>query len=101
MVIPALILKVKRKTGTNVLEMTEQVRDRTKEYTANWPENISVNFSFDQSSHVFNMINSLQSSIVNAIVLVMLIVIGALGFSVRNDGWYRNPNKLYDEFCSA
>ena len=77
---PALILKVKRKTGTNVLEMTEQVRDRTKEYTANWPENISVNFSFDQSSHVFNMINSLQSSIANAIVLVMLIVIGALGF---------------------
>jgi multidrug efflux pump len=60
--------------------MTEQVRDRTKEYTANWPENISVNFSFDQSSHVFNMINSLQSSIANAIVLVMLIVIGALGF---------------------
>jgi multidrug efflux pump len=77
---PALILKVKRKTGTNVLEMTEQVRDRTKEYTANWPENINVNFSFDQSSHVFEMINSLQSSIVNAIVLVMLIVIGTLGF---------------------
>ena len=77
---PALILKVKRKTGTNVLEMTDQVRERTIEYTANWPENIYVNFSFDQSSHVFNMINSLQSSIANAIVLVMLIVIGALGF---------------------
>ena len=76
---PALILKVKRKTGTNVLDMTELVRERTKEYTANWPENINVNFSFDQSSHVFNMINSLQSSIANAIVLVMLIVIGALG----------------------
>ena len=77
---PALILKVKRKTGTNVLEMTDQVRERTIEYTANWPENIYVNFSFDQSSHVFNMISSLQSSIANAIVLVMLIVIGALGF---------------------
>ena len=60
--------------------MTDQVRERTIEYTANWPENIYVNFSFDQSSHVFNMINSLQSSIANAIVLVMLIVIGALGF---------------------
>ena len=60
--------------------MTDQVRERTIEYTANWPENIYVNFSFDQSSHVFNMISSLQSSIANAIVLVMLIVIGALGF---------------------
>lgn len=77
--LPALILKVKRKTGANLLETTDQVRTRTAEHTGNWPENIKIDYSFDRSSHVFDMINSLQSSIANAIVLVMLIVIAALG----------------------
>ena len=76
---PATVLMVSRRTGSNLLEMTKQVRAATAAFTAEWPEGIRVNYSFDQSEYTNGMISSLQSSISNAIVLVMIIVIAALG----------------------
>ena len=68
------------------MQTTQQVRDLTNEYTADWPDTIEVDFSSDISDFIFEMIGSLETSISNAIILVMILVIAALGLRLRFAG---------------
>ena len=68
-----------KRLGSNIVQTTQQVRDLTNEYTADWPDTIEVDFSSDISDYIFEMIGSLETSISNAIILVMILVIAALG----------------------
>ena len=72
-------IEVTKRLGANIVDTTRQVRERTNEYVADWPENITVDFSSDISSFIFEMLGSLEISITNAILLVMILVIAALG----------------------
>jgi multidrug efflux pump len=76
---PTISIEVVKRLGANIVETTQQVRALSKEYTADWPESIEVDFSSDISNFIFEMIGSLETSISNAIVLVMILVIAALG----------------------
>ena len=76
---PTISIEVVKRLGANVVQTTQQVRDLTNEYTADWPQAIEVDFSSDISNFIFEMIGSLETSISNAIMLVMILVIAALG----------------------
>jgi len=76
---PTIGIEVTKRIGTNIIETTKMVRNVTNEFTANWPDSISVDFSSDFSSIIFEMIGGLEVSITNAIALVMILVIAALG----------------------
>ena len=76
---PTISIEVVKRLGANIVQTTQQVRDLTNNYTADWPETIKVDFSSDISDFIFEMIGSLETSISNAIVLVMILVIAALG----------------------
>ncbi|NBR51689.1 MAG: efflux RND transporter permease subunit, partial [Alphaproteobacteria bacterium] len=76
---PTISIEVVKRLGANIVETTQQVRTLSKEYTADWPETIEVDFSSDISDFIFEMIGSLETSISNAIMLVMILVIAALG----------------------
>ena len=76
---PTISIEVTKRIGANVVDTTRNIRAATQEVTADWPENIKVDFSFDISSFIFEMIGTLQTSITNAILLVMILVISALG----------------------
>lgn len=76
---PAVSLEVVKRLGTNVIDNNLEVRRVVSEYAERWPPTIKVNFLIDQSSYIFDQLGSLQSSIMTAISLVMIVVVGALG----------------------
>ncbi|MGC6535108.1 MAG: efflux RND transporter permease subunit [Parvibaculales bacterium] len=76
---PTISIEVTKRLGANIVDTTYKVRELTKAFTAGWPENIVVDFSSDISSFIFEMLGSLEISISNAILLVMILVIAALG----------------------
>jgi multidrug efflux pump len=76
---PAMSLEVIKRIGTNIIENNTQVRAVVDEFTKDWPETIKVTYMIDQSSFIFEVLGSLQSSIVTAVALVMIIVVASLG----------------------
>ena len=76
---PTISIEVTKRLGANIVDTTYKVREVTQAFTAGWPENIVVDFSSDISSFIFEMLGSLEISISNAILLVMILVIAALG----------------------
>ncbi len=45
-----------------------------------WPDNVRIDFALDQSKFIFEVLGSLQSAIITAILLVMIVVVATLGF---------------------
>ncbi len=76
---PDIAIQVVKRLGTNVVENSLNVRKVVEEFTKDWPDAIKVDFALDQSKSVFEILNSLQSSIMTAIALVMVVVVAALG----------------------
>ena len=76
---PAISLQVVKRIGTNIIENNAAVREAVEKASAEWPETIHVNMMLDQSSNIFEVLGSLQSSILTAIFLVMILVLAALG----------------------
>jgi multidrug efflux pump len=76
---PAVALEVVKRIGTNIIDNNQSVRDVVGESTKDWPNAITINYLIDQSSFIYEVLGSLQSSILTAISLVMVVVIGSLG----------------------
>ncbi|MEL0145040.1 MAG: efflux RND transporter permease subunit, partial [Alphaproteobacteria bacterium] len=76
---PAISLEVSKRTGQNIIETIEQVREVVDREKESWPESISVSFSQDKSVRVRNMLTDLQNNVLSAVLLVMIAVVGALG----------------------
>jgi multidrug efflux pump len=76
---PTIAVEVVKRLGANVVDTTRNVRETTERFTTDWPEHIEVHYSSDLSNYIFDMIGSLEISITNAVLLVMILVIAALG----------------------
>jgi len=76
---PAISLQVVKRIGTNIIENNAAVREVVENASKDWPETIHVDMMLDQSSNIFEVLGSLQSSILTAIFLVMILVLAALG----------------------
>ncbi|MEQ8782404.1 MAG: efflux RND transporter permease subunit [Roseibium album] len=76
---PAIALDVTKRIGTNIIENNLAIRAVVDEATKDWPETIQVDYMIDMSSNIFEVLGSLQSSILTAIFLVMILVLAALG----------------------
>ncbi len=68
-----------KRIGTNIIENNTEVRRIVAEATADWPSTIKIGYTLDQSSFITEVQSSLQSSIMTAIALVMIVVVAALG----------------------
>ncbi len=75
----AISIEVTKRIGANIIDTTADVREVSDAFTANWPETIKVDYSSDFSTVIYDMIGGLEVSITNAIALVMILVIAALG----------------------
>ncbi|POF28830.1 efflux RND transporter permease subunit [Roseibium marinum] len=76
---PAISLQVVKRIGTNIIENNAAVKDVVEQASKDWPDTIRVDLMLDQSSNIFEVLGSLQSSILTAIFLVMILVLAALG----------------------
>ncbi|MEN8236042.1 MAG: efflux RND transporter permease subunit [Pseudomonadota bacterium] len=78
---PAVALEVIKRTGQNIIETIEGVRKVVAEEKENWPAQIQVNFSQDESGRIRDMLADLQNSLIIAVLLVMLVIVRSLGWS--------------------
>ncbi len=76
---PTIAIQVIKRIGANVVENNREVRRVTAEFSKQWPDAIEINYSLDESKFIFEVLGSLQSAIMTAIALVMIIVVAALG----------------------
>lgn len=76
---PAIAIQVIKRIGANIVETNEAVRKTVAQFTKDKPGAVKIDFTLDQSTYVFESLDSLQSSIMTAVALVMIIVVAALG----------------------
>ena len=76
----SITIEVSKRIGKNIIKTIEEVKKVTEETKKNFPENVKISFSQDESKGIKTMLNSLQNNVIAAIILVLIIILGALGF---------------------
>ena len=87
---PSVSIELSKRTGENIIETIKKVRAEIEALTtaSDWPQTIEIAYSQDKSNYIREMISSLFSSIVNAVILVFIVCIAALGLrSALFVGW--------------
>jgi len=77
---PALAIEVVQRTGANVIDTIEEVMALIEVERAYWPAEIDIIASRDKSDDVRDMLTELQNSVLAAVLLVFIVIIGILGF---------------------
>ena len=83
-------LEISKRQGENILDTTERIQAFVDEIVAgpDWPKTINVSYSQSRSTYIREMSSELSSSIINAVVLVFIVCIAALGWrSAIFVGW--------------
>lgn len=80
---PTVAIQVVKRRDANIIDTAALVRKTVTEVQNTWPEPlqdaVKVEFAQDVSHQVFDMVTQLESSVLTAIALVMIVVLAALG----------------------
>jgi len=76
---PAITLAVKKNLGTNIIEVSDQVRAATEDFAKDWPAGVEYSFLVDQSVGTQNLFRSLEAAVLTAVALVLIMTIASLG----------------------
>ncbi|HSN51639.1 MAG TPA: efflux RND transporter permease subunit [Woeseiaceae bacterium] len=76
---PALAIEVVQRARANVIETIDEIKALVAEEQAYWPAEIEVIASRDKSKDVQDMLTELQNSVLAAVLLVFIVIIGILG----------------------
>jgi len=78
---PAVTIEVSKRIGTNEIETSEQIHEFLIEAqkSALWPEGIEVSFVWDSADFTREFLETLQNSVLSAILLVAVLVVAVLG----------------------
>ncbi len=75
----AIALEVVKRSGENIIDTIEAVRDVVEQERQFWPENVEISYTQDESENIKTMLLDLQNNVISAILLVMIVVVFALG----------------------
>lgn len=75
----AVALEVSKRTGENIIDTIERVRNVVEAERAFWPKEVHVTFNQDRSEDIRTMLADLQNNVISAVLLVMIVCVGALG----------------------
>ncbi|MGV8949807.1 MAG: efflux RND transporter permease subunit [Cypionkella sp.] len=78
----AVAVEVSKRTGANLIDTVDKVKEITAALQATMPAGVEVTFSQDKSTNIRQMLSDLQNSVLTAVVLVFIIILYAL--SVRS-----------------
>jgi multidrug efflux pump len=76
---PAYALDVSKRSGANILETVKQVRAVVAQEQKRWPETVHVAFTYDESDFIGRTLVVLESGLLSATLLVMMIIVASLG----------------------
>lgn len=77
---PAILLEVNKRVEANQIEVAALVREKIAAIADRIPRGVTVSYAFDLSQFSRGLIEEMRGNILTAVVLVMVIVVGALGF---------------------
>jgi multidrug efflux pump len=75
----AVALDVSKRNGANILETVKTIRTVVAEEQKHWPATVQVDFTYDNSEFIGRTLTVLESGILTASLLVMLIIVASLG----------------------
>ena len=75
----AVVLEVSKRTGANIIETVEQVRELIAQAQPHLPDTLDIRYIMDQSEEVRDMLSDLLNNVLTAIVLVLIVIIAAMG----------------------
>jgi multidrug efflux pump len=76
---PALAIEVVQRAGANVIDTIDDVKALIAVEQNFWPAEIEIIASRDKSEDVNDMLSELQNSVIAAVLLVFIVIIGILG----------------------
>jgi multidrug efflux pump len=76
---PALAIEVVQRGGANLIDAIDQVMAIVAREKQQWPGDIDISVSRDKSKDVNDMLAELQNSVIAAVLLVFIVIIGILG----------------------
>jgi multidrug efflux pump len=77
---PAMTIEVSKRTGANLIETVDGVKQVVDRLKASWPEGVNVAFTQDKSKIIRQMLADLQNSVATGVLLVIVIMLFALGY---------------------
>ena len=75
----AFALDITKRPGANILDTVKTIKAAVAAEQKAWPPNIQVAYAFDQSDQIGRMLVLLESGLITASILVMIVIIGSLG----------------------
>ena len=76
---PAIAVEVVQRGGANLLQAIDDVMAIVEREQQYWPPEIDVSVSKNKSKDVNNMLTELQNSVIAAVLLVFIVIVGILG----------------------
>lgn len=76
---PAIAISITKRAGENIIDTVEAVKAKVDMVKQNWPANLNIAYSQDQSEFIETMLKDLENHVITAVILVMIIILGALG----------------------
>ena len=76
---PAIGLEISKRGGENIIEMVDAVKALVASEQAQWPPNLQVTITQDNSEQVRIMLTDLVNNVAIAVLLVMVVILAALG----------------------
>ena len=76
----SLGIEIKKRSGENIIDTVKRVQSVVETTSKNWPDVLKYTFSQDRSTNIKTMLRELQNNIISAVLLVMIIIVGALGW---------------------
>ena len=75
----SVTIEVSKRVGENIIDTIKKIKELSEQVTKDFPPSVDISFSQDQSKTIQTMLNSLQNNVIAAIILVLIIILGALG----------------------
>ncbi|HEX4182097.1 MAG TPA: efflux RND transporter permease subunit, partial [Caulobacteraceae bacterium] len=76
---PAFTVEVVKRPGANILDTVRAVKTMVAADQKRWPSTIQPDYTFDESSFIDHTLTMLESGLITATLLVMVIIILSLG----------------------
>ena len=75
---PAIAIEVSKRTGANLIETVDAVKEVARAAEAVMPDGAVIGFSQDKSTDIRQLLADLQNSVLTAVVLVFIVILFAL-----------------------
>ena len=77
---PSVTLTIEKRTGANIIEVADTVKEELERVEATWPPGTEVTVVGDVSHDIRMMVSELENNIISGLILVVLVLMAFLGF---------------------